>query len=1115
MHIDIDTRNELIGLSVAMLGNAPGTALLNEWTEAHEAGLTLEGIANRIADSDAFQSRYEVFLTGREFAEVFLEDLMGGENVPGALMDAAVDLAAGLLDGGMSRGEFALAAVQALRDIDARGSSHPAWGDFGAVATGLANKIDVAAYYTVELRQPDPSSRVLRDIDSSVGLEDVRDSVGIVLDPLDPFVLTLMRDVFEGTEANELFVATQDPSGADTLNHFDVIDGGAGYDILEIHHGAAGTTDDIVIEAGQADVRNVEQVNIRARAGIFVDLTEWEGLEHVELERFGAESDISVKVAGATISGFRTYGGDVTIDGVAGALRLTTENGDGIDAVNVITRGWTTAVEVDANGDSVYIDGDGEGENSTSLAGVTATRFGGLTVYSDALASLDLSWSHASATVSSSALEDLTVTLEAFGGEHRWPGLARAEERVGALALMKSDVDEDEGKDEESVDITNLTVEILDESKFALHSEVTNLHLTGTTELELLFDAFVDNVGAWEYIGPDGVAMEVAGRWVMLDEFGNVIKALDAEVELDGTTYDLDDTRQLEEFVMAYNELVEANNEMNDEDETGIYAVAEARPAPDGREDFEIDWTTSTLETLSVSGRMDLTANLAGNPDLVSIDAGNSRGDITLTGRLGEKLVSYIGSAGVDTVEFAGLEAGVLIDLGAGNDIYSDGGGDSGARVDGGRGTDTLFLPNPDLEPITYLDEDGNRRLIYSGFEILDISGGAGEYDLAALGFDSVQSARATGNDVITLTNAPIDLDLRVSGVGGGTTRMVLELVETGPTSELNRTEAGIFTIALLGSSNLILTPDRDIELMRIESRATFSSSNRITIDPAFGDSLEEVAIIGSARLVLAGATDANGDRVALNNLDYVDALQNTGGATVDLDGSDLELQMLGGRGSDRFTGGNQDDTLIGNGGWDTLRGGAGNDFLRGDNGSDTLDGGAGDDELIGGAGGDSLKGGTGTNRFVYTSVSDSQLRITSSGTPFGMDTIEDWSDGDDNRIVLPDSLLENLHGTLKDEDNANPDANWAVTAVETDDNPDTLKEFIDENADGFFETGGVPRTSQFGRTPIVKHPVAVLDETRGSSERTWIFIDVDGSGDFEESIDMVIVLTGDIDIQF
>lgn len=1084
----LDTRVGLIGLSVVMLGSAPGVNLLNEWTNAHAGGESLADIADGIAASDVFESGYPAYLTDREFAETFIGNLMDGENVSSSLIAVATDIVAELLADGMSVGELALAVVHALHDIHTRGASHPAYGDFGAVADGLANKIEVATYYTVELRQAGPSSRVLRDIDSDTGLDDIQGSINSLLDPPDAFNLTRERDEIAGTAADELFISAQEPDGADTLNYFDVIDGGEGYDTLEIYQGRAGESGRIDIDEGHAEVRNVEHVYLNSRSGISVDLTTWEGLEQVELGRFGVESDISVKVDGATVQSSRAFGGNVTIDGAADSLRLTTKNGEGRDTAKIVTRDHTTSVTIDANGDSVHIDGDGMGGLSTSLTGVTAVRFGGLTVYSDALSLLDLSASHGSVTVSSGALADLAVHLTAFGGEHQWPGLERAEERVGALALMNSVPDGDS--------IENLTVIVSDDSKFALHSETVNLAVTGAADLELLFDAFVDNEGAWEFIGRDGVATRVTGRWVMLDVLGNIILAEDSEAEFDGTNYDLEDAQQLENYIEAY-------NEANEDTDPDIDSVVEARPAPDGREDFEIDWTTTTLETIVLSGAVNLTANLAGNPDLVSIDAGNARGSIALTG-LGEKLMSYTGSAGADEVELSRLAAGVDIDLGAGNDFYSDMGGNTDSRIEGGRGTDTLVLTDPDLDAITYMDEEGNPRLIYSGFEILDISGGTGVYDLAALGFDDVETKRATGDGVITLINAPIDLDLRVSGKGGGDTRLILELEELGPGSILNRPD-GIFTIALLGSANLRFTPDPGIEVMKIESRSTFSSSNRIILhdgldengDPTVGDSLEEIEITGSARLVLEAAAGADGDN-ALTRLEYVDATGNSGGVTVNLSDSGLEVQILGGRGTDRLTGGGQDDTLTGNGGGDTLDGGAGSDILRGD------------------AGADNLTGGSGANQFVYTSVSDSQLRFTSTGTPTRMDTITDWNDGAGNRILLPVSLFESLHGTIKNALTANADSNWAVTADDTDENLDTLKEFIDENADGFFETGDIPRTDgQFGNTPIVLHPIAVVTETQsGGSQRIWIFIDVDGDGDFDSGADMAIALTGQVDIE-
>ena len=1114
MAITPETRTELIGLSVVMLARAPGTALLNEWATAYEDGKSLTDIADLIAASEAFEAIYPPYLIHREFAESFLGNLMDGESVTSTLMAAAVDIVAGLLEDGMSRGAVALAAFSALYDIHERGNAHPAYGDLGRVAESVANKVEAAEYYTVELRQPDSSSRVLRGIDSETVFADVRDDIGALLDTPDPFYLTGGRDVFEGTEANELIVAVEEEGEQAKLQSIDSIDGGGGIDTLEIY-----SYDGIVIDADSGDIGNLEIVNLSVRSSIEVDLTEWESLERVELDRFGVESDVSVKVDGAAVSSARAFGGNVTVDGAAGSLSLTMSNGEGRDRASVFTRDHTTAVTVDANGDTVYVDEDGMGGHSSSLESVSATRFGGLTVYSDALATLDLSDSHGSVTVSSGAVTDLAVRLAAYGGERLWPGLEEAEERVGALALMNSEPDGD--------DIENLTVSVSRESKFALHSEVVNLSVAGEAELELLFDAFVDNEGDWEFVGSDGVARIVDGRWVMLSAAGAVIAALDSEVVFNGTAYDLEDNRQLEEYVTAY-------NEANEETDPDIASVAEARPAPDGREDFEIDWTTRTLESLAISGSVDLTANLAGNPDLVSVDAGGARGDLELTG-LGETLTSYTGSAGMDEIEFSRLAAGAEIDLGAGDDIFSDAGGNPTSRVEGGPGTDTLILRDPDPAPITWVDDQGISRLIYSGFEILDVSGGAGVYDLAELGFNEVVSNLASGEGGITLKNAPVDLELRVGGRGGGDTRLIHELEDLAPGSILNRAEAGNLTVTLLGSANLIFTPDQEIELMRIESRATFSSFNRIVIhdgtddsgSPTLGDLLEEISISGSARLVLEAAAGADGDD-ALTALEYVGATRSSGGVTVNLSHSNLELTMLGGSGADIFMGGGRDDELTGNDGGDRLTGGGGNDILWGGNGDDRLDGGIGEDTLWGGAGSDTLNGGVGADSFLFRSVSESRLSFSDSGAVQGIDIIDSAGFAETpadasavgDKILLARDIYERLSGVIKfaglqDGDQTIVDPNtWIVDATDplldtdgdgegdVDDSPNSLKDFVAANAEGFFVT--LTPGPGFGGTEN-RHPVAVV---RSTSE-TWVFIDVDIDGDFNASNDLVIGFTG------
>ena len=1094
MTVSVETRTRLVGLSVVLLDSAPGAGLLNEWVTAYADGVSLEHIANRIVSSEAFQARYPPYLTDREFAASFVENLLGGENVPAPILAAAVDIVGGLLEDGLTRGALTLAVVDAMQDIHSRGKSHPAHADLGAVAGGLANKIEVAVWYSVELREADPSSRVLRDIDSEVSLDDIPGGLEALLDPPDPIALTPQRDEIDGSAANELFVAVRESGVDNTLNHFDEIDGGAGYDVLEIRQGRAERDEALVIEAEYAEVSGVERIYLGGRGPVSVDLSAWEGVEVVELGRFGTDSDVSVKVDGAAVETARIFGGDVTIDGAGGALEL--EVRDRANDVKIVTRGHTDSIVVNAEdkevGIAVAIDGDGMGEPSTSLESLTVSGFGSLAVAADALWTLSLIDSEGDVSLRSAALEAFQLKLDDYGG-----GPESVLELIGG----------------EGAEINYLTIDVAADSNFALDSEVMFLTVTGSGDLDLEFDAFVDNEGAWEFVGADGIPQEVAGRWVMLDAGGNVIEALDSEVEFRGVAYDLENSRRLEDYVLAY-------NEANEEAGIQIASVSEARRAPDGREDFDIGWTTTTLETITLTGSGDFRAALAGNPELNRVDASGARGDVDLTG-LGGKLTSYMGSAGKDDIAFTELaREGVSVDLGAGADTLTVAGGNAGSRFEGGRGTDTLKLARFDPGAVTYVDDEGNRQPIYSGFEILDLSGGAGDFDLAALGFDRIEIHGATGNAGIGLKNVAADMTVAVSGRGGGNTRLTLELADAEPGF---RAENETFTLTLLGSANLVFTPDPDIEYLLIDSRRTISNFNRVTLhdgldangNPAAGDSLEEIKIVGSARVVLDTAAGADGDN-ALVNLEYVDARANSGGVTVNLAGSGIAVELLGGPGSDRLTGGSQADELVGGSGNDTLAGGGGNDVLLGGGGHDRLVGGSGDDALTGGAGGDSFTGGTGDNDFIMTSASDSLVRFNSNDDPFRMDVIADWNAGAGNRIVLPADLFETLHGIIKNAQSANADANWAITAADTDDNPDSLKEFIAANADGFFETGGEQRTDGlFGLTPIVHHSVAVLAETRdGGGQRTWIFIDVDGDGDFDAATDMAIALTGQVEIE-
>ncbi|HEX2973816.1 MAG TPA: calcium-binding protein [Tepidisphaeraceae bacterium] len=81
--------------------------------------------------------------------------------------------------------------------------------------------------------------------------------------------------------------------------------------------------------------------------------------------------------------------------------------------------------------------------------------------------------------------------------------------------------------------------------------------------------------------------------------------------------------------------------------------------------------------------------------------------------------------------------------------------------------------------------------------------------------------------------------------------------------------------------------------------------------------------------------------------------------------GTAIPANLLGGNGNDQMQGGNGADTLDGGNGNDQLDGGDGNDLLYGGNGCDQLAGGIGDDTLQGGRGWDQLDDSSGNNQFV------------------------------------------------------------------------------------------------------------------------------------------------------
>ena len=1127
----------MIGLSVAMLGSAPGTDLLNQWVAAMlDDGMSIEDIANHIASSDAFLMAYPRFLSNEDFATDFLNNLMGSEEVPDALMSLAVDLVVSLLNDGMSRGELALAAVMALYDVHDQGEAHPSYGDLGMVATAFANKIEVADYYTVDLRQANPNSRVLHNVDSETGLDDIRDSISDYLDPPEPISLTSSRDNIVGTMANDEVISEPDSRGEDTLDPFDVVDGGAGEDTFRIY-----ASEGITIDVNGVDVRNVENAYLSARQAITVDLSEWEGLESVTLGRFGNASDVSVTVDGASVSTVRTFGGDVTIIGASGEVNLnaaktsTVKVGSGEHSTSVMVKGGET-VDVSGNGAVGSAASQSMTVTSVVLDGVKGEGLGGDGKRSNPMETVPNPLYDADATGSGAD----TYKYLTSAGQTAIDGKTAGQTDNDVLITLTGD----------DAHVTNTMDDALMRERMFKDGKRVDPDTegavsgkdSGSVPIHVYSDA-IESVSLSNTYATAAVinkSKEAEDIMVTVDKYGSA--TVDGKLCLGGSGA----AENVSIMVAGDSNFALANDKTKTVSVSGdgalTLAVTDFVSPPDNVNagGDKTPKASVTLESVTLSGGGKFTMNAMGLSKLKSIDASAASGDVAVS-MLGASVTSYDGSSASDRIDVAAFaEAGIAVDLGAGNDTFTSAGGNGKSRVDGGEGMDTLQLTGNSATHKV----DGKDVSIFSNFETLDIGASAtATHDVKLLGVDSVIVSASTADSdddtaglqasVVTLNNMADGMGISVSGKAGtGITAAVVHDMADRKAGQARY--SGELAVSLTanggskdkatsgtGTADLTLTADGEIEILDVASNANAGGKassatyrNMLTIS-GDGTAIEAVDVTGNAMLTIAAASGTT-----LSGLELVDAGANSGGVTFNGgtagDGSPLAqaLELVGGSGKDMFTGGAEADKLTGNGGTDTLVGG---------DGTDTITGGAGGDTMTGGAGAE--------DTFKYGSASESQVTFSDKGMS-GFDTITDFVSGTD-KIALGKTLYEKLQGTLREY--TGDDAIDVSDTADPDPTDDSLKAFLDSfKGDGVFESRGTPVDGAINdKGELMKHSIATVTETYWSTApvvddpdtatdesadgvsaiRTWVLIDVDGDGDFDASVDMAIALTGTVDL--
>ena len=426
-------------------------------------------------------------------------------------------------------------------------------------------------------------------------------------------------------------------------------------------------------------------------------------------------------------------------------------------------------------------------------------------------------------------------------------------------------------------------------------------------------------------------------------------------------------------------------------------------------------FTASTGVTTSSTGLMTIDAS-----GLDAQAAGTNTLTITTTTHGTSGTGSITGSAGDDVIAVGAFKT--TISGGAGNDSLT--GGSAIDSIDGGAGKDTIDGGGGND---TLLGGAGNDTFTISGTSV-SVDGGAGD---DVIDMDSTLSSGDTvkggaGTDTLKLTA------LATGTASVGVSEFEYLSQEVTGTQDMAQFTNNTFTrvsanvaattaFTNVGSSTNELRFISDGASGTTFTRLVDTSSNELTIG-AHTDSAATLVALTAANEetinVTAGAIDSAlalvvttltaEDLVTLNisgvqntdiaaiaaqttaTLTTVNAGSATGTVDVTASNATLALTMTGASAkANTLIGGSGADTITGGSAADTLTGNGGNDSITGAAGADTLSGNAGADTISGGTGADTINGGAGTDNLTGgTGADDFYLRDINTGA----DTITDFT---------------------------------------------------------------------------------------------------------------------------
>lgn len=516
------------------------------------------------------------------------------------------------------------------------------------------------------------------------------------------------------------------------------------------------------------------------------------------------------------------------------------------------------------------------------------------------------------------------------------------------------------------IDATKSTVGV--DSNFDVNYQATSGDINATMTLKNITDFDV-----WAYVDPDGLGTGANDTFtVNLDN----VQTSDGEY---GEFY-VTDIETFNVNVISNSTLVNIGNYYNNDGSDfnshtvnlnlGGNLTVEFWDMPDNP-------AAGSTSTFNITGAGNLTIDEFDDGDSpVVVNGATATGNLTLMD-IDSDFLSVTTGDGNDTVEINAVTTAVA--TGKGNDtVIVDGNIDDGSSLDGGAGTDKLFMSAAKGAAGTTTSA-ALLGTVFQNFEQIELTGAlAGATTVNMANLDGIQDLTLNGHAADTVTGLSSGATLRQKAAATGDLTVTITGAVLGTADVLN-----------LETSNAASTDFNELTAANVETiniATVGGGTHTLDLDAT---AMTTLNVSGAAALDLSG--------IALTSVTAVNAGSFNAGLTVDLTGNAGNVTVTTGSGNDDVTGGSGNDTInVGDGnnvvsggaGTDTITSGAGDDDLSGGAGVDTISAGAGADTINGGLGGDTLTGGAGADTFVYT------LAVESNGV--NVDTITDFTSGSD-----------------------------------------------------------------------------------------------------------------------